>query len=253
MSGHSKWSKIQHKKGLLDAKRGKVFSKLSREMAIVVKEGGTSDPNLNPSLRSIIERAKKEQMPKKNIENAIKTGGKGKNVTMERILYEAYGRGGVALLISIITDNKNRTVSEIRKILRSNGGNLAESGSVLWQFEKVGFVAIPYSKTIVSKKFGKGNKKKEIAKDVIFDEVTSLKGIMDVSFEEKEVKVYVCENDLHKAREELDSLSYEIIASGILYKPRNRVKADTDTLESINLLVEALEESEDVVDIWTNL
>lgn len=135
MSGHSKWSTIKHKKGATDVKRGKIFSKLSRLISIAAKEGG--DPEMNPRLRMAIDNARKENMPKDNIERAIKKGsGEIEGERMEEMTYEAYGPSGIAIIIEIITDNKNRTIAEIRHTLKQLGGKLAEGGSVIYLFDK---------------------------------------------------------------------------------------------------------------------
>ncbi|MEA2113222.1 MAG: YebC/PmpR family DNA-binding transcriptional regulator [Patescibacteria group bacterium] len=142
MSGHSHFSTIKHKKGTADTKRGKIFSKLSRLISIAAKDGG--DPEMNPRLRMAIDAARKENMPKDNIERAIKKGsGDAEEERMEEIIYEAYGPSGVAIIIEIITDNKNRTIAEIRHTLKQFGGKLAEGGSVIYLFDKKGNEWIP--------------------------------------------------------------------------------------------------------------
>ena len=143
MSGHSKWATIKHKKGALDAKRGKLFSKLVKEITVAAKLGG-ADTTCNPRLRVAVLKAKQADMPNKNIENAIKKGaGDDKNsINYNEITYECYGPEGVAILVECLTDNKNRTVAEVRTTLSKNGGNLGETGSVAWQFEKRGVINI---------------------------------------------------------------------------------------------------------------
>jgi len=147
MSGHSKWSSIKHKKGATDAKRGKIFTKLIKEITVAARMGGGGDPASNPRLRTAIQAAKSENMPKDNIERAIKKGtGELEGVNYEDIIYEGYGPGGAAILIESLTDNKNRAVADIRYILSKSGGNLGENGCVSWMFDKKGYIVVENSK-----------------------------------------------------------------------------------------------------------
>src|SRR5712675_2224363 len=144
MSGHSKWATIKHKKGALDAKRGKIFTRLIKEITIAAKSGG--DPDKNPRLRTAVAAAKAENMPSDNIKRAIQRGtGELPGVSYEEITFEGYGPGGVAILVEVSTDNRNRTVSEIRHAFGKNGGNLGETGSVAWMFKKKGSIVVPKS------------------------------------------------------------------------------------------------------------
>src|SRR3954451_7560129 len=143
MSGHSKWATIKHKKGALDAKRGKIFTRLIKEIAMAAKSGG-GDPEGNPRLRTAIAAAKSENMPADNIKRAVQRGtGELPGATYEEIMFEGYGPGGVALLVDVSTDNRNRTVSEIRHMFTRNGGNMAEAGAVSWMFHKKGYIVVP--------------------------------------------------------------------------------------------------------------
>src|SRR3990167_786748 len=142
MSGHSKWATIKHKKGALDAKRGAIFTKLIKEITVAAKNGG-GNPESNPRLRTVVQKAKESNMPSDNIERAIKKGtGELPGVVYEEVAYEGYAHGGVALLIEALTDNKNRTTSEIRNILEKKGGNMSGAGSVAWQFQKKGLIGV---------------------------------------------------------------------------------------------------------------
>src|SRR5437764_2679580 len=144
MSGHSKWATIKHKKGALDAKRGKIFTRLIKEISMAAKSGG--DPEKNPRLRTAVLAAKQENMPADNIKRAIQRGtGELPGVSYEEAIFEAYGPGGVALLVDVSTDNRNRTVSEIRHVFTKNGGNMAEAGAVSWMFHKKGDIVVPKS------------------------------------------------------------------------------------------------------------
>ena len=143
MSGHSKWSSIKHKKGAADAKRGKIFSKLNKEITVAARMGGSGDPGANPRLRQAIAAAKAENMPKDNIERAIKKGtGEIEGVSYEESIYEGYGPGGAAVLVESLTDNKNRAVADIRHIFGKNGGSLGENGCVAWMFNKKGYINV---------------------------------------------------------------------------------------------------------------
>src|SRR2546425_11192256 len=146
MSGHSKWASIKHKKGALDAKRGKIFTRLIKELTVAARAGG-GDPDMNPRLRTIIADAKSENMPAENIKRAIRRGtGEEPGVAYEEAQYEAYGPGGAAVIIDVLTDNKNRTVGELRHLLEKHGGNLAAAGAVAWMFSKKGYIVIEKSK-----------------------------------------------------------------------------------------------------------
>src|SRR5918911_4450102 len=146
MSGHSKWHTIKHKKGAADAKRGKIFTRLIKELTVAARNGG-GDPGSNPRLRTILAEAKANNMPRENIDRAIRRGtGQEPGVSYEEVQYEGYGPGGAALIIDVLTDNKNRAVGEIRHILTKHGGNLAETNAVAWMFSKRGYIVIPKSK-----------------------------------------------------------------------------------------------------------
>src|ERR1700675_672981 len=146
MSGHSKWATIKHKKGAADAKRGKIFTRLIKELTVAARAGG-GDPDMNPRLRTIIADAKSENMPAENIKRAIRRGtGEEPGVSYEEAQYEAYGPGGAAVIIDVLTDNKNRTVGELRHLLTKNGGNLATANSVAWMFHKKGYIVVEKSK-----------------------------------------------------------------------------------------------------------
>src|ERR1043165_6951491 len=147
MSGHSKWATIKHKKGAADAKRGRIFTRLIKELTVAARAGG-GDPDMNPRLRTIIADAKSENMPAENIKRAIRRGtGEEPGVSYEEAQYEAYGPGGAAIILDVLTDNKNRTVGELRHLLEKQGGNLAASGAVAWMFTKRGYIVIEKSKT----------------------------------------------------------------------------------------------------------
>ena len=239
MSGHSKWAQIKRQKGAADVKRGKVFSKLSKMITIAARDGGS--PEFNPSLRIAIERAKKENMPADNIEKAIKKGLGGlEGVRVEKALYEAYGPGGVALIIECTTDNLNRTVSEIKHILSANGGRLGETGSVKWMFDRFGYLEI-------DKKFS----------GVTPDELES--AIMDSGAEDfSELKdmivVYTRPEYLYRTKEVLEKKEVKIGDFGFEWKARNKMKIeDPKTEKQIEKLFGELDGQEDVNEVYSNL
>jgi YebC/PmpR family DNA-binding regulatory protein len=238
MSGHSKWSKIRHKKQLEDQKRGKIFSKLAKEIRVAVKEGGSGDPEKNLKLRSIIERAREEDMPKDNIERAIdKALGKGEEGALEKIIYEGYAPGGVGLVIRTLTDNKNRTVSEVRSLLNQYDGSLAESGSVLWQFKKLGQIKIELSEALDY--------------ETVFTTALEDESVIDVVNEDAYVEIYCKWKGLAAVSNFIQAeLKLDKVDSQLIYKADNEVKANDP--EKLSNLVGELLDSEDVMNVWTN-
>jgi YebC/PmpR family DNA-binding regulatory protein len=237
MSGHSKWATIKRKKGANDAQRGKVFTKFARELQLAAREGG--DPNFNFRLRLIIDKAKAENMPKENIERAIKRGaGTGEDgAALEEVMYEGYAPHGVALLIEAVTDNRNRTVSEVRRTLTRGGGSLGESGSVGWLFDQKGHIAVPLE--------GQNQ-------DRIF-ELALEAGAEDVQFTEDTADVYTVVSDLPAVRQVFVDAGLPIETAEMAYVPKTQISlSPADTLQIMNL-VEALEDLDDVAKVHSNL
>jgi YebC/PmpR family DNA-binding regulatory protein len=237
MSGHSKWATIKRKKGANDAQRGKIFTKLARELQLAAREG--ADPNFNFRLRLIIDKAKAENMPKDNIERAIKRGAGlgGDGTIIEETTYEGYGSHGVALLIQTMSDNRNRTVSDLRRSLTRGGGNLGESGSVGWLFENRGYISIPLEGLNQDKLF-------ELALEA---------GAEDVVFGEEHAEVYTQPGDLQVVRQAFQDAKYKIESAELTMIAKTLVDlSPMDTLQVMNL-IEAIEDLDDVVKVYSNL
>lgn len=244
MSGHSKWSKIKHKKGVADAKRGAVFTKLGNAITVAAKKGG-SDPDMNFSLRLAIEKAKQGNMPKENIERAIKRGtGKGNGASLEEIIYEGFGPNKIPIIIQCLTDNKNRTVSEIKHILERYGGSLAGPGSVMWQFQRLGALTINSKQPTI-------NNIEELELQLIDA------GAEDVEVDEEEIIVYTKPEDLQKVKENIEKLSrklgIKIDSADIEFVPKNKKDISDKEGEKAQKLFDALDEHDDVSNYYTNL
>ncbi len=237
MSGHSKWSTIKRAKGVADAKRGQLFTKLGHELALAAREGGP-DPEANFRLRLVLEKAKQANMPKENIERAIKrgTGELRDSAALEESIYEGYGPHGTAIMVRVLSDNKNRTVSDVRRAFTRHGGNLGAGGSVAWMFTRKGYLAINPG----------DNDPEEIALEAIDA------GAEDVEIGEGIVEVYTQPENFKAVQEKL-SESYEISNAQLSWKPNTTVTLDEkDTLQNMKLL-EALEELDDVQEVFSNL
>jgi len=241
MSGHSKWSQIKHKKALTDAKKGKVFSKLARLITVIARQkGGNQD--INPQLRIAIEKARSLNMPNDNIERAIKKGaGELEGEKMEEMTIEAYGPGSVALMIEAVTDNKNRTFSEIKHILSQYGGKNAEAGSVNWLFEKKGGLIINLADS--------GLKKDDLELLVIDS------GAQDLKWEAAEMlEVYTKTEDLGKIKKDLEEKNIKIESASLDWVPKNEIEInDLKTKERLEKLLLALDEHQDVQEIYSNI
>jgi YebC/PmpR family DNA-binding regulatory protein len=237
MSGHSKWHTIKHKKGAADAKRGQMFTKLIKEISISARLGG-GDPEANPRLRTVILKAKAANMPKDNIERAIKKGtGELEGVSYEEILYEAYGPGGVAILIDILTDNKNRAAAEIRNLLAKGGGNLGATGSVAYQFKRKGILAYDAAKY-----------KEDDILAVALDA-----GAEDVSSEGDTIEVTTSPEDFENVVKAMEAKGFEHSMAEISRVADQTITLDNDKTEKALRLVEHLEDHEDVQNVATNL
>jgi YebC/PmpR family DNA-binding regulatory protein len=237
MSGHSKWATIKHKKSAADAKRGRLFTKLIKEITIAARMGG-GNPENNPRLRTAIEAAKDANMPSDNIERAIKKGtGELEGVNYEECIYEGYGAGGVAIIVEAATDNKNRTTSELRKIFSKFNGNLGESGCVSWKFSKKGEIII------------EGNK---ITEDELM-ELALNAGADDVVNEDGMFTVYTSVQDYNKVLEAIKAKGITPVSARIGFIPQNYIKPDTKDAESVLKLIENLEEHDDVQNVSSDL
>jgi len=237
MSGHNKWSTIKHKKGAADAKRGKIFTRILKEMTVAARLGG-GDINGNPRLRAAVAEAKANNMPKDNIERAIKRGtGELEGATYEEVTYEGYGPGGVALIVEAMTDNGNRTTPEIRHIFEKNGGNLGTPGSVRFQFERKGLFAI--EKSAVNE-----DKLMEIALEA---------GADDLQTEDPETfEVYASPENFENVRQALEKNNIPTIEAKLGQIPSNYVKLDESKSKAMMRLMEMLDDQDDVQAVWTN-
>jgi YebC/PmpR family DNA-binding regulatory protein len=236
MSGHSKWAGIKHKKAKVDAQRGRVFTKLIREITVAARVGG-GDPGGNPRLRTAIQAAKAVNMPADNIERAVKKGtGELEGVTYEEITYEGYGPGGVAVLVAVLTDNKNRTVGEIRKTFSRHGGNLGESGCVAFLFEKKGYIQVDAAKVDEDKLM-------TIALDA---------GAEDLVREESIFAVTSAPRDFEKVRDRIAKSGIQPLSAEITMLPKSSVKLEGKHAEQMLRLMEELEEHDDVQHVYAN-
>jgi YebC/PmpR family DNA-binding regulatory protein len=237
MSGHSKWSTIKRKKGANDAKRGKIFTRLGREITLAAREGGGSMENFR--LRIAIDRAKAENMPKDNIDRAIKrgTGEMKDGAEIEEIVYEGYGPGGIAFMIQVMTDNRNRTLSEIKNILNKSGGSMAEPGSVAWQFEQKGYISIP-------------------AEGRDFDEIFMLAaeaGADDVSQEGESIEIYTPRESLQAVEQALESNHIAIEEAGLQWVAKTPLDLEPASGAKVMNVIESLEDLDDTQTVYSNL
>lgn len=237
MSGHSKWSTIKRKKGANDAKRGKIFSKLIKEITVAARQGG-GDPDGNPRLRSAIATAKKENMPNDNISRAIDKGsGGGDGDSYEEILYEGYGPGGVAVLVECMTDNRNRTVADVRHFFAKSNGNLGENGCVAWMFEKKGQILVD---------------KELISEEDLMDKALEV-GAEDVIEDENEFQVLTGIDDFNDVRDGLEEQGVEFLEASISMIPQNTIEISDEKLATALLkLLENLEDHDDVQKVHAN-
>lgn len=237
MSGHSKWSTIKRKKGAIDAKRGKIFTKLIKEITLAARLGG-GDPEANARLRQAILAAKEENMPKDNIERAIKkgTGAVAGGVAYEEVVYEGYGPGGVAVLVEVMTDNKNRTVAEIRHTFSKHGGNLGENGCVSWIFAKKGSITF---------------EKKGMNVDQLM-EMAIEAGAEDVVEEDSEIQVLTDPGSFEKVKKAFDARGLKYIEARVGMIPQNTVPLTLPKAEQMLKLMEKLEDNDDVQNVYAN-
>ena len=239
MSGHNKWANIKVRKGAMDKKRGKIFSKMAKFIEISARKGG--DPVTNPSLRMAIDKARSYNMPNDNIQRAIKKGtGENKDgARLEEVIYEAYGPEGSQLILEIITDNKNRTISEVRHILDTHDGRLAENGSVKWNFNQMGVIRID---------------KNKIFKPIEELELSLIDvGAEDIKITEGILEIKTLPENLEKTKETIKKENVEIEESGLEWIAKNEVNVSEKEKDKIEKLFEALDENDDVNEIYSNV
>ncbi|MBI1749003.1 MAG: YebC/PmpR family DNA-binding transcriptional regulator [Acidobacteria bacterium] len=236
MSGHSKWHSIKHKKGAADAKRGRVFTRLIKELSVAARQGG-GDPSMNPRLRTVISAAQAANMPKDNITKAIQRGtGELPGVTYEEVTYEGYGPGGVAIYVEALTDNKNRTVAELRHLFSKNSGNLAENGSVAWMFHRKGYIIVE-----------KGVHNED---DILLLALDA--GAEDVREDGENFEVFTPPDKLEAVKETFEKNAVKITLAEVQMIPQNAVHLTGKPAHQCVGLMEAIEEHEDVQKVWMN-
>lgn len=239
MSGHSKWANIKNKKEKTDAQRGKIFTKIGREIAIAVKEGGGADPANNSKLRDVIAKAKANNMPNDNINRSIKkAAGEGSSVNYEEITYEGYGPGNMAVIVQVLTDNRNRIAAEMRHIFDKSGGNLGASGCVGWMFDKKGLIVIE--------------------RTALMDEDEVMMTALDACAEDfvaqdDAFEVYTAPADFSAVREALEAAGFGFISADVQMIPQNSVNvSDAETVEKIERFLERLDDNDDVQEVFHN-
>jgi YebC/PmpR family DNA-binding regulatory protein len=237
MSGHSKWHTIKHKKGALDAKRGKIFTKLIKEITVAARTGGSGDVEANARLRKAVNDAKAQNMPNDTIERAIKRGtGELEGVNYEEITYEGYGIGGVAVMVESMTDNRNRTVAELRHLFSKNGGNLGEAGSVAWMFDKKGYFVVD---------------KAAKSEDELF-EIAIEAGADDVQDEGDVFEIYSAPENFEAVQQALKAAGIEPQAAEISMIPQNHIRLEGAEAKQMLKLYDALDDHDDVQQLYAN-
>ena len=237
MSGHSKWSTIKHKKAVTDARRGKLFTRLAREVTIAAREGG-GDPDVNFNLRLAMDKAKSANMPKDNIERAIKRGtGELKGEELVEVTYEGYAPNGVALLVQVLTDNKNRTVADIRRVLTRQGGTMADAGAVAWQFDRKGYIAIAPDGVDDDNLF-------EVAVDA---------GADDVVFGDDLIEIYADPGSFQAVRQALEDAGIPFETAELAMVPKTTIQLEEKETIQVMGVIEALEELDDTQQVYSNL
>jgi len=237
MSGHSKWAQIKRKKGAADVKKGQMFTRLGREITIAAREGG-GDPNANFALRLAVEKARAQNMPKENIERAIKrgTGELDEGGQLEEVMYEGYGAGGAALLVQVLTDNRNRTAAEIRHLFTRGGGNLAAANAVAWMFEKKGVITIENAKN---------------PDDLALELIDA--GAEDYKVDGKFLELYCAPENLKTLRDALEKRKIAFTSAELAWIAKNPAQVNDEQAISTLKLMESLEEHDDVQKVYTNL
>lgn len=235
MSGHNKWSSIKHKKGAADAKRGKIFTRIVKEIILAAKSGG-GDPEMNPRLRTAVNTAKENNMPKDNIDRAIKRGtGEIEGAAFEGIIYEGYGHNGVGIVVEVMTDNRNRSVAEIRHAFSKYGGNMAENGAVSWNFEQKGYFTVPAT---------------GLEEDDFMMQALDA-GAEDVQKNDEDFEIYTSPSDFHTVLGNMEKAGFPVHNAELTRIPKNTVNAD-DVASKLMKLIDFLEDLDDVQKVYAN-
>lgn len=239
MSGHSKWHSIKHKKAKEDAKRGNMFGKLSRSITVAAKEGGSGDPDNNVALANVIAKAKEYNMPWDNIDKAIKRGtGEIEGVRYETIMYEGYGAGGTAIMVEVMTENRNRTAADIRNIFSKSGGNLGEAGCVGWLFERKGIILVD---------------KKDVKDEEAFMLEVIDSGAEDIEEDSGTYEIKVLPHDLMKVKQNLEKNNVAVKSSEIMYVPKSTLTVSKKDAEKVFKLINILDDHDDVQNVYSNV
>lgn len=238
MSGHSKWNNIQGRKNAQDAKRGKIFQKISREIYMAAKSGGP-DPSANPSLRMVMDKAKAANMPNDNVQRAIKkASSNADDANYDEVTYEGYGPGGVAVLVHALTDNRNRTATNVRVAFTRNGGNLGATGSVSYQFDRKGYIAI--------EREGLG-----VDEDEMFEKVVDA-GAEDLQTMDEVFEIYTAPGDFTAVRDSLEADGFKLAQAELTMVPQNTVALTEEQNQQLEQMIDKLEDDDDVSDVFTS-
>lgn len=235
MAGHSKWNNIKHKKGKTDAQRAKIFTKIGREMQVTMREGG-ADPAVNSKLRDLIAKAKSLNVPNDNIERLIKKASEKGGADYESIVYEGYGPGGVAVMVDCLTDNRNRTAGDLRHAFDKNGGNLGQSGSVAFLFERKGILILENA---------------DLDEEKVMEDCLEC-GAVDFVFEEDAVEIYADPNGVGKVREALEALGYQFVSAQAEHVPSTYTALDEELTIKMEKMLDMMEDNDDVQNVWHN-
>ncbi len=258
MSGHSKWSTIKHKKAILDAKKGKIFSKVSTQITHAAKEGG-GDPDMNPSLRMYVDKAKEVGFPQDKIEKAIQKGtGEGsEGVIYDDSTYEGFGPFGIQIMVDTLTDNKNRTVADLRNLFESIGGSMGEEGSVAWNFDLKGLIIIKCGHMEKAEKYGEDDKFVKDDTEEVMLNIMEIEGVLDIQEVDLDgtpgLEIYTDYRDWVKVRDEINKLGYVVREAGIIKEAKTFKTLEGKELEKAKGALEKIEDNDDVQEVWSNL
>jgi YebC/PmpR family DNA-binding regulatory protein len=240
MSGHSKWAQIRRSKGVNDARRGQLFTRLGREIVVAVREGGSGDPNANFRLRMAMQRARDANMPMDNIERTIKRAlGSGEGSNLEEITYEGYGPGGTAMLVQALTENRNRTVAEVRNAFSRNGGNLGENGCVDWLFENKGIIEVELA----------GHDPDELSLEAID---MGADDVDPATANDETLVIYTDPSDVEKVRQELETKKYQVVKAESTLLPKTKIELGEKEAMATLRLIDRLEDLDDIQNVYTN-
>ncbi|HBB64471.1 hypothetical protein A3K02_00225 [candidate division WS6 bacterium RIFOXYD1_FULL_33_8] len=258
MSGHSKWSTIKHKKAANDAKKGKVFSKMSTQITHAARQGG-GDPFMNPNLRLYVDKAKSVGFPIDRIEKAIAkgVGSSADGVVYEEATYEGFGPGGIQIVVDTLTDNKNRTVADLRQLFESIGGHLGDSGSVSWNFETKGYIAVKCGHMQKSEKYGQEDIFVAESRDEVTMALMDIEGVLDINEIDIDgiegLEIYTNYNTLSKVRDSILKLGYVVEEAEIIKEPKMTKELSGEKLEKAQSALETLDDHDDVQSVWSDL